>query len=61
MQYGDAWVAMYCDPEDCTSIDAAKSWASRIISDRDIIELTNKADDRRPTGPYLVEVTGRQN
>jgi hypothetical protein len=55
----DTWVALFCDPKDCSSAELAKSVATTIANDPDIAALGRAfAQHAQPRGPYLVKLIG---
>jgi hypothetical protein len=55
----DTWVALFCDPKDCSSAELAKSVATTIANDPDVVALGRAfAKHAQPRGPYLVKLIG---
>lgn len=53
----DTWVALFCDPKDCSSAELAEKVATAIASDPEVVGLgTTTAKHAQPRGPYLVKL-----
>jgi hypothetical protein len=53
----DTWIALFCDPRDCSSAELAQKVAAGIANDPDVVALSKAfAKHGQARGPYLVKV-----
>jgi hypothetical protein len=56
----DTWVALFCDPRDCSSEELAEKVATTIVNDPDVVALGRVfARYAQARGPYLVKLRNK--
>lgn len=56
----DTWVALFCDPKDCSSAELAEKVATTIANDPDVVALGRAfAKNSQARGPYLVKLINK--